>query len=128
MRSRAQYGFAAADDGSSRSFTVTVKSAQQGTLVITGLTAAPTRGGAWDIGFNLSTDAAVTAGVYNVAGRRVADVALGEQLARGRASLTWNARSLTDTRVPSGIYLLRLTARTEEGEQASAVTLLEVGR
>ncbi len=128
MRTRAQHEFPAPGEGSSRSFTVTVKSAQQGTLVITGLTATPTRGGAWDIGFNLSTDAAVTARIYNIAGRLIADISRSQQLSRGRASLTWNARSLTDTRVPSGIYLLRLTARSEEGEQASAVTLLEVGR
>ena len=63
-----------------------------------------------------------------MAGRRVASVAQAQQLARGRASLAWNARSVTDTHVPSGVYLLRVIARTEEGEQASAVTTLQVTR
>ncbi len=128
MRTRAQYEFAAPGAHASRGFTVTVKRAQQGALLIGGLTAAPTRAGAWDIGFNLSADAAVDARVYNVAGRRVADIANGATLGRGRASLTWNTRSLTDTAVPTGAYLLRLTARTRAGEQASAVTVLQVQR
>lgn len=128
MRSRAQYEFAAPGDGASRSFTVTVKPAQAGALLISGLTTGPTRGGAWDIGFNLSADAAVTGRVYNVAGRRVADIAQAQQLARGRASLVWDSRSIANTHVPSGVYLLRVTARTEEGEQASAVRMLQVRR
>jgi len=70
----------------------------------------------------------VTARIYNVAGRLVADLARAQQLPRGRASLAWHGRTLTDTNVPSGTYLLRLTARTEDGEQASAVTLLQVSR
>ncbi len=128
MRTRAQYEFAAPGEESSRSFTVTVKSAQEGALLISGLTAMPTRAGAWDIGFNLSADAAVTARIYNVAGRRVADIAESRQLVGGRASLSWNGRSTTGTAVPSGSYLIRLTARTQEGEQASAVAVLQVRR
>ncbi len=128
MRSRARYEFAAPGEGASRSFTVTVKPAQAGALLISGLSALPTRGGTWDIGFNLSADAAVTARVYNVAGRRVADIAQAQQLARGRASLTWNARSVHGTVAPTGTYILRVTAKTEEGEQASAVTMLQVSR
>ncbi len=128
MRSCARYEFAAPDQGASRSFTVTVKTAQEGALVISGLSGVPTRGGAWDIGFTLSADAAVTARVYNVAGRPVAGIAEGSQLDRGPASLTWNARGLTGTHVPSGTYLLRITARTEAGEQASAVTSVHVAR
>ncbi len=128
MRSRARYEFAAPGESSSRSFTVTVRPAHEGALLISGLTAAPARGGTWDIGFNLSADAAVTGRVYNVAGRRVADIAQAQQFARGRASLVWDSRSIANTHVPSGVYLLRVTARTEEGEQASAVTMLQVRR
>ncbi len=128
MRTRAQCEFAAPGVGSSRSFTLSVKRTQDGALLISGLTAMPTRAGTWDIGFDLSADAAVTARIYNVAGRRAADIAQAQQLPEGRASLTWNARSIRGTTVPSGTYLLRLTARTEDGEQASAVTMLQVAR
>ncbi len=128
MRSRARYEFAAPGAGSNRSFAVTVRRAQQGAVLISGLSAAATRAGTWDIAFSLSADASVDARIYNVAGRLVADIADGATLGPGRASLTWNARSLTDTHVPAGTYLLRLTARTEAGEQASAVTLLQVAR
>jgi len=128
MRTRAQCEFAAPGAGTTRNFSLTVKRVEDGALLISGLTATPTRGGAWDIGFNLSADAAVTARVYNVAGRRVSDIARSEQLARGRAALTWNARSLTGTAVPSGTYVLWVTARTEDGEEASAVALVPVRR
>ncbi len=128
MRTRAHYEVPAPGDGASRNFTVTVKRADQGALLITGLTAAPTRGSTWDVGFNLSADAAVDARIHNIAGRVVANIAQDQQLTRGRASLTWNGRSLTATRVPSGAYLLRVTARTEDGDQASAVTMLQMRR
>ena len=128
MRSRAQYELGAPGADSSRSFSVTVKSAPEGALLISGLTAVPTRSGTWDIGFNISADAAVTARVHNVAGRLVADVASGQQLTRGRVALAWNARNISGTTVPSGTYVLGVTARTEHGEQTSAVTLLRVGR
>jgi len=128
MRTRAQYEFSAPGEGSSRSFAVTVKRAQEGALLISGLRALPARGGAWHIGFNVSAEAAVEARVYNVAGRLVAQVTQSSQVAQGRASLTWSARSLTDTYVPSGTYLLRVTARTQDGEQASAVTILQARR
>jgi len=128
MRTRAQYEFAAPGAHASRGFTVTVKRAQEGALLISGLTALLTRAGTWDIGFNLSADAAVDARIYNIAGRRVADIGHAQQLPRGSGSLIWNARSLTHTHVPAGVYLLRLTARTAAGEQASAVTVLQVQR
>ncbi len=128
MRTRAQYEFAGPGEGTTRSFVVTIRPTGEGALLISALTAAPTRGGAWGIGFSLSGDAAVSARIYNVAGRTVAEVAHGQQLARGLASLSWNGRSATGTHVPRGSYLLRLTARTEHGEQASAVTVLQVTR
>ncbi len=128
MRTRVHYELAAPGDASIRNLTVTVQPTQEGALLITALTATPSRSGVYDIGFNLSADAAVTACIYNVAGRRVADIANGNALPRGRASLTWSSRSITGTHVPSGTYLLRITARTEDGEQASAVTMLQVRR
>ncbi len=128
MRTRAQYEFAAPGAHASRGFTVTVKRAQEGALLVSGLSAVPARGGAWDIGFNLSADAAVSARVYNVAGRLVAEIARGHQLASGRAALTWDGRGTAATHVPSGTYLLRVTARAEDGEQASAVALLQAER
>ncbi len=128
MRSRGQYEFAAPGEDSARHLAVTVKPAEDGALLISGLTASPTRGGAWDIGFNLSGDAALTARIYNVAGRLVATIAQAQQLARGRGSLNWNGRSAIGTAVPGGTYLLRVTARTAEGQQASAVTRLRINR
>ncbi len=128
MRTRAQYQFSAPGEDSGRSFTVTVKRVQAGALLISGLSASATRGGTWDVAFTLSADAAVTARIYNVAGRRVADIARAQQLSRGQASLTWNGRSISGTAAPTGSYLLRVTARSEAGQQASAVTFLQVTR
>jgi len=58
----------------------------------------------------------------------VADLVRSVKYARGRASLTWRSRNVAGTHVLSGAYLLRVAARTEEGKQASAATMLYVGR
>jgi hypothetical protein len=128
LRTSRHLAFTCGGAGSARRFRLEIDPNAQGALLISSLTAASTRGGTYDIGFNLSAGAAVTAGVYNIAGRLVAKVAQAQQLARGRASLTWNARSVHGTVAPSGTYVLRVTARTEDGEQASAVTTLHMRR
>ncbi len=53
--------------------------------------------------FNLSGSGSVDLAAYDLAGRRVATLALGD-LAAGRHELTWNIQDL-----PAGVYILRLT-------------------
>jgi len=72
----------------------------------------------------VSATAAMDVEVLNIAGRRVAQVCQGRPCEAGPVSLSWNGRSATGTRLPSGQYLVRITGRTEDGQQASAVAPL----
>ncbi len=128
MRSRAQYEFTAPGDDSSRSFSVIVKAAQEGTLIISGLTAVPTRGGTWDIGFGLSADATVDIRIVNVAGRPVGVVRDGLAIEAGARTVTWDGRSMSDTPLPNGLYLCVLRARTPDGRQARRVCPVALSR
>jgi nitrous oxidase accessory protein NosD len=93
---------------------------------VTGVAAVPTAAGA-EIAFTLSAPAEVGVQVLNIAGRPVARVRPRTADA-GLSRLTWNGMSATGTRVPGGVYLVRVTARTASGEQTSALATLQLGR
>jgi flagellar hook assembly protein FlgD len=58
--------------------------------------------------------------ILNLAGRPVAT--LPEQnCAAGTTTLLWSGRSAQGTLVPSGTYLLRVTAHGADGSQASVL-------
>jgi len=46
----------------------------------------------------------------------------------GLATVLWDGRSATGTRAPGGHYLVRVTARGEDGGRAECVAPLLVGR
>lgn len=129
MRSRAQYEFAAPGEGSSRSFTVTVKSAQQAGLLIISFSVVPLRGGRGaEIAFGLSADAAVDIRIVNIAGRPVGVVRDGLAIEAGAHTVAWDGRSMTDTPLPNGLYLCVLKARAPDGQQARRVCPVALSR
>ncbi|MBM3473479.1 MAG: hypothetical protein FJX75_09440 [Armatimonadetes bacterium] len=96
-------------------------------LQLTGVAGLPTRAGA-QVTFALSAPARVSARVLNLAGRPVATLGLPRDYAPGANALLWNARDSGGLAVPSGIYLIELTARTTQGTEARAVATLSVRR
>ena len=46
----------------------------------------------------------------------------------GPAVVLWSAKSDTGTRLPGGRYLVRVTARADDGQQTSVVAPLQLGR
>lgn len=98
-----------------------------GGQVLVTATAIPTASGVAQITVNLTADASVQVSILNVAGREVAT--LPEQsLEAGVSSLLWNGRSSLGTKAPSGRYLVRVTARGEDGGQAQALAGLSLSR
>lgn len=93
---------------------------------VTAVLAAPTGGGA-EVAFTLSAPAEVGVEVLNIAGRPVARIR-PRQADAGLNRLVWNGMSATGTRVPTGIYLVRVTARTDSGEETSALATLRLSR
>ena len=129
MRTRAQYEFAAPGEGSSRSFTVTVKSAEHTGVLINSFTVVPLRGGRGaELGFSLSADATVDISIVNVAGRLVRGVRTGLAVEAGAHTVIWTGRSGSDTTVPRGLYLCVLNAKAADGQQARRVCPLAVRR
>ena len=48
--------------------------------------------------------------------------------AAGQHTLRWNDRSLAGSLAPAGVYLIRLTARADDGISALAVTVVTLRR
>jgi hypothetical protein len=97
-----------------------------GEVVLTA-TAASTGSGLVQITVNLTSAASVQVSVLNLAGREVA-VLPERELPQGVSSLLWDGRSATGTKAPAGRYLVRVTARTQDGSQAQALAGLSLGR
>jgi len=99
----------------------------RGNLTIAALAAVP-GDQAVEVVFTLSADAAVEAEVFNIAGRRVATVVTDRDCEAGVSRLIWNCQSDRGLAVPSGTYLLRLTARTANGQQSSRLCTVPLRR
>jgi Tol biopolymer transport system component len=98
----------------------TVAGAASGGAIVH-LIAVPTAHGA-QVVFTLSAPASVEAHVLNVAGRPVRTLVADKPFDAGTQTLLWDRRSDTGLAVPSGLYLLHLTAYTPDGTQSSAVS------
>lgn len=85
-------------------------------------------GAAAAVSFTLSAPAEVDAEIINIAGRGVRTLALGRAMEEGQASVAWDLRSSAGTAVPTGRYLVRVTARSEAGESVQAIAPLQVRR
>ncbi|MFW5867521.1 MAG: caspase family protein [Armatimonadota bacterium] len=91
----------------------------------TAVTAQRTHAGA-SICFSLSTPGRISAEVLNIAGRSVRTLLDQRPHAAGAHVLAWNLRSSSGSAVPAGRYLVRLTARSDDGSIASAVAPLNI--
>ena len=89
------------------------------------LCAQPTTGRV-AISFALSAPANVSAVVCNIAGRPIHRLVNDRQYDSGLQALSWNGQSDRGTKVPGGLYLIRMTARGATGEQAQALTTVRL--
>jgi hypothetical protein len=97
-----------------------------GLLSLTAAVAAPTAAGA-EIAFALSSPATVTIEVLNVAGRVVAVERAGD-LPAGHQRVAWDGRGSGGVPVPTGRYLIRITARDAGGARATALAPMSLTR
>lgn len=125
LRTATSYEFEA-EAGGVRSFDLKLAPATGTALVVRSMAAAPSGSGA-QVVFTLSQDASVTAEVLNIAGRRVRTLATVEANGGELTTLSWDGRG-DYAPVPAGRYLVRVTATTQDGQTASAVTALSIGR
>jgi methionine-rich copper-binding protein CopC len=75
----------------------------------------------------LSAPADVEVTVLNIAGRLIAELSAGPQAA-GLQTLRWNGRNQAGSLAPGGVYLIRLTGRSQNGSSTQAVVALNLQR
>lgn len=127
MRHQASYRFTPTQATGTRH--LRVESRAVGSAVrVSALSAVPTPSGGMQVVFTLSADAACDVSVLNIAGRPVRMLETGATRTAGVNTLTWDGRSGSGTPVPSGQYLLRVTARSEDGTAATALRVMRVAR
>ena len=123
MRTAAVYRFTPAEGESFREFEITAGASA--TLQIAAPAARPAGGGI-DVVFSLSAPAEVSGEVLNLSGRVVARLR-SATMSAGPCSMRWNGLNTSGARAPAGRYLIRLRARTADGQEANALTQGRLG-
>jgi len=127
LRTATGYSFRSGAEGATRRFRLEIVSRDEATLVAT-LTAQAPGGSFVSVAYSLNSAANVSVEVRNIAGRPVKGLVADSLETAGNHSVAWNLTSESGLRVPNGRYIVTLTARTEDGQQASAVRTFSVNR
>ena len=90
-------------------------------VLLSTLAATPSPEGSQII-FTISRPAEVAARVVNAAGRTIAVICRAKGCSAGAQALVWNGQSSNGLRVPDGVYLVEVSARSADGSQARALT------
>jgi hypothetical protein len=98
-----------------------------GTAAVASVACVPAGNGA-QISVTLSAAATVSAEVLNIAGRVVKVVTTDRAMSEGVQSLTWDGRNAAGARVPAGVYLVRLSALSDDGGRSQAIATLNLTR
>jgi len=125
MRTTRAYRYVASSQAP-RHFVLRVVDDTHRSVVVTGLATQQVNASQATISYTLSAQADATIRVYNIAGRCVRSIAQGRPTAPGLHSAAWDLRSDTGSKVPSGLYLVQVTARTEEGAQVSVMSAMTI--
>jgi len=128
IRTAGAYTYNSGPTGGQRQFEIELGPAAIGTLAVTGATVVPSRGTGAEIRYNVSEAASVTTRIYNVAGRLVAELERGRNVARGAVATLWDGRSAMGTVAPSGTYVVEIAAAGQDGQRARAVCPFVVSR
>ncbi len=128
MRTVAGYTYRASSAEDVRHFTITARPADGRALVLTNVRTQQAPDGAVRLSYAVNCAAQVSAEVLNIAGRSIKQ--LGETAAAPGVTqtLTWNGDNNSGVKVPAGRYMLRLAARTADGQAAHSVRTFQVGR
>jgi hypothetical protein len=127
MRTTRSYALRSAGDGCVRPLRIEVTE-RSGVAPMASVTAQAAGTGRAEIAVTLSAEGVVDVTVINIAGRPVARVAADELLPSGMTRLLWDGRNAAGTRVPAGSYLVRVIATGEDGQRASAIASIQLGR
>ncbi len=127
MRTTARYEYRASSEAP-RHFLLQVTEGAGQPVLITGVVAQQVNAGRMTISYTLSADAEVSIRAYNIAGRCIRCIAYARPSAAGLRTAAWDLRGEAGSEVPSGHYLVRITARADDGAEVSALGDMTVRR
>jgi flagellar hook assembly protein FlgD len=128
MRTATGYTYRTGDGPETRRLKIVATVDQSNTLAISGVTTAVAGDGTVAITYSVSRAASVTADIRNIAGVPIARLSSLETPAGSTQTLSWNGRNFGGAPVPNGKYLVRLTAKSAEGQSVQAITLFDKAR
>ena len=127
MRTTRRYEMPGEATGVKRVVQIEMTRGAPGPLVISSLAIAAAPVGL-QVTYTLSAPATVSAQIMNIAGRQVREIVVASLQPAGHNSLVWNLRSGAQRRVPDGVYLVKLVARSLEGQQVTTLRSVNVAR
>jgi hypothetical protein len=125
MRTAPSYQFRSGDGEGERHLRIVAERESAAPVAVTALTAQQAQDRV-TVSYGLSQSASVDVAIMNMAGRPVRRLMQSASTTSGQHAATWNMVSDTGTRVPTGTYLCRLTARTASGYQTSALRTIHL--
>ncbi|MFO7948642.1 MAG: FlgD immunoglobulin-like domain containing protein, partial [Armatimonadota bacterium] len=114
-------------NASESAYTICWKDASSSSAMVTTAQVQQVNGERVMITYSLSSAADISVGIRNIAGRMVRQIPCGTETA-GVNSTTWNLRNTSGAKVPHGTYLCTITARSDDGTQATAVRTMQITR
>ena len=126
MRTSGGYSFRSGSEGTVRHLRLVAVQGEAGNLSLSGVSAQAATGGTVAITYALSQPGELTAEVRNISGVAIKRFASQRSAGGTVELLMWNGRSDRGSKAPPGRYLLRLTARTDDGQTVQAIRPFEV--
>jgi len=125
MRTVPGYRFRPGKSEAERRFEIVL--AGQQALAVQALAARPAGAGA-EICFTLSAPASVSVEIINIAGHSIRQVVGRRQMQAGPCRVVWNGCGDSGSPAPPGRYIVKVTARADNGQQVTAVRTLVLRR
>jgi len=126
MRTATAYTYDA-QANEARDFDLELKADAGGALIVQSMAATPAGAGA-QVTLQVNKDAQLRVEILNIAGRGVRTLAAVDAVAGAATTLSWNGRTAQGVVAPAGRYLVRVTATADDGQSASSVASVSVGR
>jgi len=127
MRTATDYTFTSPEGGGVRHLCIVAYDDTTSSLVLTSVSAQamPAAGGV-AITYSVSKPAAVIIDICNISGVVIRRLEQRSSTASQVETVVWDGRSTKGTKVPSGRYLARITARASDGQTVQAVRPVSV--
>jgi len=126
-RHQPAYVFMADTDNGVRHLEIEFTKRSGACLVVSALSARPTASGG-QLSFRLSQAASCDIRVLNIAGRPVRVLEASRLRPAGDNVVVWDGRDQMGCQVPNGLYMVHVTARSDDGVISNAVTAMRVTR